>query len=777
MTDEERKAFIDERSNYYCSNNMKLLKAVCDPLIAMKGDDYCRDDLYEIALWTLLESLNTYEPDKNCSFNTYLVGNIKRSYYDWTRDRERQCRCNVQRDKNGQVLRNENGRPLIIPDVSLDAPSETNMDIREQIPSDFDIDREAGFEIGISCGEKYHEFINTLSDTQKKIAKLIAYGYNSTEIKEDLGISDKKYARCLEDMKSFETLRILKKGIKCNNNEVEDIKMDTTNSEINVESVQTLEKSKKEALLVSSIIRKIDDCTIRFNHPLQRSHGQWDAKMKGNLISDILQGNPIPQIVLAEQVVNGLSIIWDIDGKQRCTNVHSFKYDGFPISKKVRRPVVTYQAILKNKDGIPILDENGFPTSERRTFDIRNKRFSELPKELQDKFLDYNFDIIQYLNCTSTDIAYHIERYNDGKPMNASQKGFTRIGEEFAMQTKSISAMPFFKELGAYTGAQLKNGAVDRVVVESIMAMHYIDNWKSNLDDMCDFLKNNAKHEQFDELEDIIDRITNVGTEDIFEMFNVKDSFVWFASFKKFMNMGMNDNRFIDFMLEFKETLHNKEINGRSYDTLTYDKETGKKKGTKDKSVIVAKIKLIEQLMFEYFGLPGDTISNKTSENIIDMDSNIVSNNNSSNEVYVPESLKEYVEMFINFDTIHECSSTEEEKVQCALDTLCLINKVISKTKDAGDVHFYMELLDDLTANIPVGTSGIINIQNIPSVISIISYACEVDYYNEFVVWFTGSLIKEDTFKSDQEENYLHMNKSFSAYVNIDMDTSKREIA
>ncbi len=60
--------------------------------------------------------------------------------------------------------------------------------------------------------------------------------------------------------------------------------------------------------------------------------------------------------------------------------------------------------------------------------------------------MDYTFKCDQYLNCDSDEIAYHIIRYNEGKAMSKSQKGITRIGEEFAALVKSISAMPFFRE-------------------------------------------------------------------------------------------------------------------------------------------------------------------------------------------------------------------------------------------------------------------------------------------------------------------------------------------
>ncbi len=71
----------------------------------------------------------------------------------------------------------------------------------------------------------------------------------------------------------------------------------------------------------------------------------------------------IPLLVFAEQIVNGIVIIWDLDGKQRCTNADSFSKDGYKISKNIKR------------------------------------------------FNDYNFEIVQYLNCSSEDMCEYIREH------------------------------------------------------------------------------------------------------------------------------------------------------------------------------------------------------------------------------------------------------------------------------------------------------------------------------------------------------------------------------
>lgn len=559
--------------NEYCVNEMKKLKQVCYHKIRkICGDSNTNeDDLYSIALDVLRDSAERYDSAKECSFKTFLNHNIQKKFDTYIRD--------MNRDKRKCPVKME----------YLDAPADETVDLCERVASDFNIENELSEKSYFSYNERIVKFLEVLSDRQRKIAELIMQGYAPAEIRQKLKITEKQYTDALKDMKSFEKSRILK---QVNYIEIEEDKLVQ-------EGTQTLEKSKPDKLSIASIIKKIDNYTIRFDHPLQRESEQWSPAMKGNLISDILQRNPIPSLVFAEQVVNGLAVIWDLDGKQRCTNIYSFKNDGYKITKNIRRWKISFQARMVDENGKQVMDENGFPESERKEIDIRGKRFSDLPEELQDRFLEYNFEIIQYLNCSDEDIAYHIARYNEGKSMSASQKGITRLGGEFAAMVKSISAMPFFKEQGGYKVSEESNGTVHRVVIESMMAANFLKDWKKKQEDMCEYIKENATAEMFDQFEDLVGRISKAGTEDTFDMFDSKDSFIWFALLARFLKTGLKDERFVEFMAEFKRCLHRKEVNGVSYENLDG-------KSTKDKIVVVNKIEHLEKLMYEYFNLGGE---------------------------------------------------------------------------------------------------------------------------------------------------------------------------
>lgn len=682
MTDEQI-AIIND----YCENDMRKLKHICHQIWGNKGLPNCyHDDLYDDAMEVLCESVLSFNPEKNTSFITFLTGNIRRSYADWFRDNFlRAKRSNLELDENGKIKKDENENPIIITNISFDAPVEDGIDIKERIASDSNA--EENLKIQDTYDENTITYLNALSPTQKEIANLIMVGYEFSDIKQILNLTDKQFESHMKHMRCDKNSRLLKR---------ENINVNIEMEEKPMNNNQTFEKSKMERYSVSSIIKKMNNRTLRYDHPLQRESDQHSIKMKSNLMSDILQGNPIPALVFAEQVINGISIIWNLDGKQRSTNAKEFSEDKFKISKNVRRGIIQYQAIIKDENGEIIPDENGFPQAEWREFDIRNKRFSQLPVELQEKFMDYCFDVTLYLNCSNEDIAYHMERYNEGKQMVSSQKGIIKLGEDYARMIKGISAMPFFKENG-FNYTQSKNGTIDRVCIESIMATEFLDDWKKSPEEMAAFLKQNATEEHFDNLEDTVERLEKVVTTDIGEMFDANDTFIYFSVFARFKKLGLDDGKFVEFMTEYAQSLHN------MMKETEIDSETGKKKSTKDKIVVVDKINMVENLMNEFLHI-----------NKEDLD-------------YV--SVLDFVKENVNPDTTNE------------------------------DVELYSEILDDITLEVDNDTK-LLDEHNRPSLVALVGYACQNDIDDKLVEWIKSFFVNNAMYILNQRENFAYMKKS-----------------
>lgn len=560
----------EEKLEEYYADDARKLHRMVDGILSKFGGIYQkdRDDFYSLANEVLAGVCQTYDTTK--SFDGYVYS------------------CLSNRIKTEMTRLNREKRKADRMSVSLEMPvgDEENGTIGDMLMSDFDMERELAGRLWFSCDERMAEYLKKLSGVQRQIVRMKMEDRSASEIRKKLGLSERQYDRHCREMKSFGRARILygKQENRDNGFQKEE-KMTEVFS-------QTSEKSKQKSYSISSIIRKMDSYTFRFDHPAQREAEQWSPKMKGNLISDILQDNPIPALVFAEQIVDGMVITWNLDGKQKCTNVYEYYHDGFRISRNVRRWLIRYQTVMKDKAGHVKL-AGSCPQYEWRECDIRGKKYSELPAELQERFHDYTFEVTQYLNCSSEDISYHIARYNEGKPMTQSQKGMAYLGEEFASMVKSISSMDFFKDKGGYKVSEFRNGTINRVVVESIMASNFLEDWKKQQEELCDYIRENANAEDFEQFEEMVERLSAVVNDDVAEMFDSKDSFLWFGLFARFCELGLPDEMFVEFMDMFWITLHEKAVDGVTFDDLNG-------KSTKDKNVVLGKMRHLERLMMDF---------------------------------------------------------------------------------------------------------------------------------------------------------------------------------
>lgn len=347
----------------------------------------------------------------------------------------------------------------------------------------------------------------------------------------------------------------------------------------------SLEKSKSKTYNIQKMDEMIANHSIRIDHPDQRLAEQWVAEYRDNLVADVLNDNPISQIIICEQMNNGIPTYWLIDGKQRSTYLVKFRRGLFKLGNKIDRPIVRYVHV----------DASGEePVSTIEEFDVRKKRYSDLPKELRDRFDLYELRAEQFLDCTDEDIDYHIRRYNRVKPMSAAQKGILYLGAETSRVVKRLAGHCFFRdEIGKYTATDLKNGAIDRIITDSVMAINFLPNWKKGNNAICQYLKEHVCADAFDTLEDYLNRLECVVTEEIRDLFDNKNSFIFFSLFDRFVKYGKDDEEYADFLYVFKKSMTEWVVDGVSYASLC-------EKGTKDKSTIESKLNLLEKLMCDY---------------------------------------------------------------------------------------------------------------------------------------------------------------------------------
>lgn len=711
--------------NYYHSDDMAMLKKICHPIIEMKGVPQMEwDELYDVASDTLLESIASYDEARGSQFKTYLTGNIKRAYYDWTRDQRRGKRCNLKRDEKGKIVKGDDGKPIVISNISLNGKTEEGTEFGEMVDSGFRIEDEVSEEVGFSFGENVQEYLDSLSETQRRIAMCIMDGDTPVEIKEHLNLSEKQYAEHFAAMRSYEKKRKLYQE----SSYVEEVEMSTVMNDV-AERNDIAERYKNTSYSIESISKQLQKKRIRDDHILQRHSGQWKGFAKSELISDILRGKSLTQIIISEEIKNKVRMQWLIDGKQRCTTLDDYLHDGFAISKNVKNYNIKYQVPVLNEDGSEKLNEEGFPITDFKECDIRGKKFSKLPEELQDIFRDRQIPVLYNMNCTKKDIADDIARFNRSRPMTTAQNGWLGLDEFFAEFVENIVKMPFFQPEftgSSYTKGNHTSGVIRRVIVESIMVSDFMDSF-GDFDKMCEFLSEEASDSNFTEFYGLIERLTVVSDERVSNLFSAKDSFLWFGLFSKFANTGVDDSKFIDFLTEFSNSkeMQTKEIEGESYMSLCIDKTTGKSRSTKDKSIVTSKINLLEKLMCEFLHIMVEDEKLEVEVNPID-DSDISATNASS--------------------------------------ILDFVRDNVDEETDTDDIALYELSLEDYTVEIDENAKKIVD-KNRQAFIALVAYAYLKEEDAEIPGWLVIYTQKALTFSHNQQENYLHMKQDFESYI------------
>lgn len=181
----------------YCENDMQLLKKISRSIFMrfnepLAGADH--DDFYSIALITLWQAYNAYDPDTGISFDGFLRSCLQKKFKSELTHRHRQKRVLNQLA------------------VSLDAvgDGEDECSLLEFIPSDFDTFEEVTKRNDDQkYQDKVQQYISRLSDRQVNILNLLVDGYKPTEILLELQISAREYADNMQIIRSYENVKIL----------------------------------------------------------------------------------------------------------------------------------------------------------------------------------------------------------------------------------------------------------------------------------------------------------------------------------------------------------------------------------------------------------------------------------------------------------------------------------------------------------------------------------------------------------------------------------------
>lgn len=456
-------------------------------------------------------------------------------------------------------------------------------------------------------------------------------------------------------------------------------------------------KPRKQTYTMDMYLNKMKDADIRSDQDVQRLAGAWDRSTVNELIATVLTDNYIPPVILGEEENSQL---WIIDGLQRSSSLMLFRYGNYRISSAVEEPVISYRAKARDENGDVKINGNGDIVWEDAEFNIKNKTYENLPEELKKRFNEYQIETVIHENYNMKQISKLVRLYNNQKSMNASQKTFTYV-DTYARKIREILTGKFFINCTGYKDREKRNGTLERVVMETVMCMFHLDNWKKPKQ-MGVYLNENATMEEFETLNRNLCRLGSVLTDDLYSIFTSKDSFIWFTLFHKFTNSGLDDGKFADFLTAFKFGLNMVEVNGMTFDTMD------KNRCTKDKSVIVDKLDILETLMCDC--------------------------------------------LHINKDALEEP------------DILGFVRENVSPDVTQEDIGFYRDMLSDFISKLD-GNSRLADRQNQVSLTAVIAYACISDIHIDN--WILDYFKRNDTYISDQKENYEYMKYDLEDYMRV----------
>lgn len=700
---------------YYENGAKKLRNTINKIFVRYYGGTTGKDieEFYGVGTDVLMEiwykykhEKSTYDPSKG-DLDGYVYNSLRKAIIDEykTQNRDKRTAKTFLLDENGnKVLDEKTGKPIKIPisDIRLDSPvkGEEGITYSDIIQSDFSIE-DIIFQKGDYQDEKINKYLNSLHKIARQIIEMKMNDIPVSEIKKKLHLSDKEYSNYMNSAKMNENIALFTKQ---SNRYKEEKKMS------NIIPIDVTDNYRMDKFPLGSLLDDMNEGKINKRHILQRKAFQWTERQKNKYLTRVLNGQPIPEIVICEQFIKGKKKSHLIDGLQRLSYSELFRADGIVIKiDGAEFYEIPYKEYKYDSDGNILLDEDGDALFEEKIFNVLGKKFSDFPQFLKDRFNKFNINVTTYFNCTDDQIAYHIRNYNNQEGMNKNQYEFTGVNAHIAERIKSISdEHSFFKDTcGKYTEKNKIKGDLDKVVVESIMAINFINDWKKDVKDSFAFVNNNATDYMFDSFEDSLDRLSKIIDKEVKGIFTVVNSPVWFAVFDKFKRLNDSDGKFKEFVKYVMNSMDNLKVDKKSFADIY------KSRNTRDKATIVKKVNGLTTLMYGFLH--------------INPEAKINSDSMASNESFIADVLN------MDLDKV-----TEEMEV-------------------------YNETLDSLTDKAIKDGSRLLDKENRKSLLALVAYSYKQDV--DLDEWLEQYAEKNSMYLLDQRKNYLHMRSDFEKYI------------
>lgn len=212
-----------------------------------------------------------------------------------------------------------------------------------------------------------------------------------------------------------------------------------------------MKRPANKSYSVRQLTKKMEKKQLNFDFPIQRESGQWDKNKKGLFIHTLIHGYDTPPVYMINEETESFTKSSVADGKQRLTTILEYYQDGFKLPR------------------------NMFTVYDGQTYDISEKKFSELPEELQEEFLDYLIDIKLLNGFTDEEIEEQFYRLNNGETFTRPQKANVKLGTELADKISDITDSNFFKLKASFSNKQIKSAEPLSCVLQTLILLTGFD--------------------------------------------------------------------------------------------------------------------------------------------------------------------------------------------------------------------------------------------------------------------------------------------------------------
>lgn len=498
------------------------------------------------------------------------------------------------------------------------------------------------------------------------------------------------------------------------------------------------DKIKRDTFMVSKLCGMLSRGDLKDNHPQQRPSGQWDVTTRDNFIVTVINNEDFDSIKICEQLTDNGIVLWLIDGLQRSSTIEAYKSGKFKLGKNIDPYMYEYQELVK--------DESGKMKYQNISYDLRGKAYKDLPEKIKEEFDNCPVMVVKHLDCSDKEICRHIVRYNSGKPMSNAHK-IVAYMHNTAKPIKDLSNHGFFNDCANLPVVADKNGTVNQIVSESVMAINFFENWNKDAKKIGNHLNENATEEMFETFKNYLDRLIKIVDSKTGKLFTKKNAMLFFMLFDKFNKLGLDDSRFQEFLKDL-DKLENKKMEVKNkYEIVAGEEKTNfvslaqlnKLRAVKDKGIIIDKLHILEVIMNTYF-------------------------ENELNKEIITENAE--IEEVVSFVDSANCSkNTDSENVVVdSVNDMTLEEFVKNNVPDVidDDVEFFDMIANDCSDCL-CESSWILDDANRSAYVAIVGYAVREEREDDLLEWLP-EFDKSKLLVSNQEELFFLMKKSFDSF-------------